>query len=292
MKFLKRKLLGALLVLAMPALLSAQIKFKIDYDAESERYAVSIVPEQTLEFPNNLTGSGQVSLKVPTGLFDLADFQNADPKFIWEMNSRTDSPTEALDYDYLSFGLNSTTTKDVTYIAGTPRVLFTFKNAQGCTGPVKLVENETEEFMAPNSQHVNIGNQLTVMGIGLSAYGGVVDGGVADCAPELEEETPFNPGSQLPTATTHNVLTVGDFTLFPNPTVDYINVSFDWTADRTDGELVVLDEAGKSLLVLPQALAQGENTLKVRVDHLAAGAYLLSLRGSDWSTAMGGFVKE
>ena len=289
MKFLKQKLLGGLLILATPALLSAQVKFKIDYNTDADRYAVSIVPEQTLTFPHNLTGTGQVSIKVPAGAFELAEYENANPAFLWEMNSQTDSPEEAMEYDYLSFGLISQGTDKVEYVKDQEMVLFTFRNGLGCQGAIELVDNATDVFMAPNSRNVNVGNQLAILGASMSSYGGIVGTGVAECDPPVVEvELPGSPTG----ITAHENKTVGDFTLFPNPTVDVVNVSFDWEAESESVDILVLDEAGKELLKLPHTLAAGDNTLKITVDHLPGGAYLLSLRGNGWSNAMGHFVKE
>ena len=289
MKFLKKRLLGGLLMLATPALLSAQVKFKIDYDMEADRYAVSIVPEQTYTFPNNLTGTGQVSIKVPAGAFELESFENTNPQFRWEMNSQTDSPEEAMDWDYLSFGLISQGTDKVDYTAGEAMQLFTFRNGLGCQGAIELVDNTTDVFMAPNSRHVNVGNQLAILGGGMSGYGGIVGSAVADCNPPVVNDEELNGTT---TVTEHKIKRVEAFTLFPNPTVDFVNVNFEWDNVLEEVEIVVLDEAGKALLTLAHPLVLGDNSMKLRVDHLPAGAYLLSLRGADWNDAMGHFVKE
>ena len=290
MKFLKRRLLGGLLALATPALLCAQTHFKIDYDTEIDRYAVSIIPAQTLSFPHNLTGTGQVSIKVPTAAFELADFENANPAFLWEMNSQTDSPEEAMDYDYLSFGLISQGTDKVEYVKDQEMVLFTFRNGLGCQGAIELVDNHKDVFMAPNSRNVNVGNQLAILGMPMSSYGGIVGTGIAECdAPVIDDEdVQLHPT----TVSEHKVKRVTAFTLFPNPTVDYVNVSFEWEAGQEAADIVVLDEAGKELMALPHGLQAGDNTLKIAVDHLPGGAYLLSLRGAGWNDAMGHFVKE
>lgn len=140
--------------------LSAKLTGQLSLLADSVTYQVAVVPDQTIGRPDNITNTGQITLKVSTGAFDVQDFNTITG--LWHFNTIIIQPSEAPEFDYIVFNLanqiiNPNYQKDI------PLPLFTFKNKYGCVGTIALVENFIDPFFPPNAQSVNIGNHLTLL---------------------------------------------------------------------------------------------------------------------------------
>ena len=251
----------------------AQVKFKLSYDFDTEKYTVSVVPQATYNEPQNITGTGQVTIKVPTNEFDVVEIENHLEGMPWEANSRNNSPTEAPEFDYISFALVMQGTAFPIYEEGVELVLFSFQNAFGCAGKIYLVDNQEDPFMPPNSQNANIGNTLTILGAGGDAYGGLITGGECDC----------NPSSVSSTA---EELGFNAFRVYPNPVVDVATVEITWDGENTDAYLQMVDATGKLVHVEPVNIGNGTNRTELAVGNYAAGSYFLYLAGEDWEKSL------
>ncbi|HMR45112.1 MAG TPA: hypothetical protein PKC40_14810, partial [Saprospiraceae bacterium] len=128
---------------------SAQVKFRIGIMPDKVTYQVFLRPDTTWAPPFNSTVSSQLSLRVPTGGFQANNV--ASNKGSWKKAVHVIAPSEAPDYDYLSFSL-SLPTNDISYSKGTEVLLFTFQNTGNCTGEIKFIDNQTDPFLPPNSQ--------------------------------------------------------------------------------------------------------------------------------------------
>ena len=73
-----------LVALSYNQMLSGQIFYQLDLLEDGETYQISIIPNEDWGFPNNLTSTGQVTIKVPTLEFEIADFESVQPQFTWE----------------------------------------------------------------------------------------------------------------------------------------------------------------------------------------------------------------
>lgn len=176
--------------------ISAQISFKLELLADDATYQMSMIPDTSYTFPNNLTSSGQVTIRAPHGLgdfrFETVDFMNSVQNTQWLQNTRVDAPEEAPNWDYISFGMISITDA-YEYQAGVEIPMFSFKNGGiACVDSIELVV-DSDPFFPPNSQNANIGNSLTVLGAGLvNAYTSNEGTGRALCTPtpqcEVESE--------------------------------------------------------------------------------------------------------
>ena len=148
--------------------LNSQVQGKLIQLADLETYQIAIIPNQTVTAPNNITNTGQITLKVSAGSFELADFKAING--LWQFNARINQPTEAPNFDYIIFNL-ATPLVNPNYQKNQDYLLFQFKNANGCLGSIELIENEIDEFWPPNSLQANIGNHLTIFGFGIqNAY--------------------------------------------------------------------------------------------------------------------------
>ena len=276
------KKLNLLLTLALFAVglttANAQVKFKLSYKIDTDQYTVSVMPEATYTSPQNITGTGQVTIKVPTNQFDPVDIENHMLGMYWEANSRNDSPTEAPDWDYISFGLNIQGVAFPDYEEGVELPLFSFTNAFGCTGEIYIVDNQNDPFFPPNSENANIGNTLTILGAGGDAYDGIIGNGKADCAAS-------------PTATEEEIA-LSSYRIFPNPAVDVANIEIEWEGQAEEAYLQVVDATGKKVMVEQVDLVRGENTKQLIVSPLAAGNYFVYLVGDDWDMSLDKITKQ
>lgn len=258
---------------------NAQVDFRISYNIETERYTVSVIPLSTYTEPQNITGTGQVTVKVPTNNFDPVDIESHLEGMFWEANSRNNSPNEAPDFDYISFGLsilNGIAYPE--YISGEEIPLFSFENAYGCTGKVFIMNNHTDEFMPPNSQSANVGNALTILGAGGDAYNDIAGSGECDCDALV--------------SSTAEELGLNEFTIYPNPASEITNVEINWEGESTEAYIQVVNAAGKMVQAEPVSVENGRNITELVVAQLPAGSYFVYLAAEDWKLSLDSFTKQ
>jgi hypothetical protein len=255
---------------------SAQVKFRLTYDKMADHYVVSMVSMETYKNPYNLTATAQITIKALTGKFNPVQVKGLYPGVDWEYNSRSSAPTEAPDFDYFSFALKNNGLLHMPYEKDKELPILTFKNEFGCTGPVQLVDNERDPFMAPNSQRVNIGNTIAILGYGIDAYGGLVDRGYVDCG---ESYTHSEPGK------------LNKFDLYPIPADKELFLAFNWGGERETVRVEIVDILGKVHHVKAIDFETGENTVPFDVSKLAAGSYFLKLVGESWEETLDKFQK-
>jgi hypothetical protein len=143
------------------------LEFKIQL-LDNGTYGVFVKPDHTIAPSSKTqTGSGQVTIVVPSD-FVYSNLKNVSGT--WIENARVDSPVEAADKSYVSFG----------FVVDNPRIklfpteetlLFTFAADEAFAGQVELFDNENDAFVTPNSYGSNPGNDLGVIDLG--AKGGM-----------------------------------------------------------------------------------------------------------------------
>lgn len=257
---------------------NAQVKFKLSLLEDGKTYQVSLIPEVTFQNPLNLTSTGQVTLKAPTRGLAIDQIFNSQEEVVWEQNSLTESPLEAPDFDYISFGLMTQGTKDIKYEAGVEVPLFAFTNFSTCRGEISLIDNLTDAFAPPNSKNVNVGNQLTVLGAQGDAYIGNTIEYKAPCGESL-------------TALENIELNKINLALFPNPSIDYLIANFDWDRKEEGAKLTILGMNGKMVMEQELVIQKGNNRTKIDVQKLVRGNYFLEITGADWKITSEQFVK-
>lgn len=159
------------ITILFPYILNAQLEGKITLLPDQQTYQVSVIAGADWNPPASITNSAQITLVVPAGGFYLINLQNVTGE--WTHNTTVRRPVENPASDYLSIAL-SAAIRDYNYVAGEEVILFTFQNFGICTGPVRLINNDTDPFIPPNSLDVNVGNQFAVLaaGPGVNAYTG------------------------------------------------------------------------------------------------------------------------
>ncbi len=158
-----------LIMLLNSSQIAGQLTGKLTYSPEEETYLISVIPNQTLLAPKNITNTGQITLKTTSGTFNITAINSITG--IWSKAATINSPIESPSFDYHVFILGTPITNPKIE-AGTPIPLFSFQNnKEDCNGSIELIENFSDAFWPPNSNDVNIGNQLTVLGFGFdNAY--------------------------------------------------------------------------------------------------------------------------
>jgi gliding motility-associated-like protein len=167
-----KKLLTPLFCLVFSVWSFAQISLKIELMPDNSTIQVSMIPDFTFSFPQNITTAGQVTVKVPHGFgdysFEVVDFASLTPDADWAFNNRLDAPPTAPSWDYLSFGLVSIGTQAYNYQAGVALPLFSFKNGAGaCADSIRLFDNLNDPLISPNAFGINLENTIVVLGGGL-----------------------------------------------------------------------------------------------------------------------------
>ncbi len=252
-----------------------QIWFKMDLMDDGETYQISLVSEVDWSLPNNLTSTGQVTIKVPTLEFEVAEFESVHPQLEWEYNSRVNAPSESLDIDYLSFGLRRAG-RSFEYEAGEEVPIIRFQNALGCSEAISLLDNVQDPLEVTTSRRANIGNQLTVVGARGNAYVGNRGGQVVKCQKVVKTKEAV----------------MEDFTLFPNPANNVINIKLDWTDKSQLGHFLIRDQAGRVVVHQQAEMQEGLNEMQFDISNLDGGMYHVELSNTkNESISLDKFVK-
>ncbi|MFK7983951.1 MAG: hypothetical protein AB8G86_28500 [Saprospiraceae bacterium] len=157
-------------------------------EAKKGLFTISLLPNQTIKTPFNTTATAQITLKVSTGSFQVANLENLIEGVEFTENGRSNAPTEAPKFDYIVFGLTSIGTRNITYTKDTKIPLFSFTNSGECTGaPIYLMDNFNDPFYLLNSQKANVSQQITVAQTGSDLSIICNDGqAISDCGEKLK----------------------------------------------------------------------------------------------------------
>ncbi len=272
-------LLTGILIFSITGL-SGQVQFKLDKLSDGETYQVSLVPMKTWASPMNITSTAQVTLKVPTNSFEISELVSVQPDVNWEYNSKSVSPDEAPQYDYLSIGLSSMGTKQLHYKKGVAVPLFTFKNGDICQGSIQLMSSN-DPFKTPNSKRANVGNSITVFGAKGEAFQRDFSSKVIPCNTEVPLQV-TKPAALVETKPS----------VYPNPAINQVFVEMQWQHVSTEGEMVILDMNGREVSKQTVNLQKGKNKMDLNVKNLPSGLFSIELRYQDQTMVLDRFVKQ
>ena len=167
--------------------MQAQVEGKITLADDNQTYLVSIIPQASYAFPQNITNNAQISFRAPTGSYIPESFMNVTG--FWTPSSVVTSPEESPESEYFSFILGAPLS-GLDYLAGEEILLFSFVNGNlDCQGGIAILNNENDPFLPPNSQDINVGNYFSILGAGIgNAYAGNVNEEAASCPEALSIE--------------------------------------------------------------------------------------------------------
>lgn len=271
--------------------LPAQVRFFLTFDAKSNIYTVSMMSERTWHSPQNLTATGQVTIKATTGQFFVKNVESHIDNTIWNTAGRVDEPTESPGYDYIFFRLKTPGLTEMPYRAFKPAKLFSFQLESNCATEVMLVNNFSDPFLPPNSRNVNIGNSLGTLGANGEAY----DGNISDLPLFCAYANPprdIEEGSNKPISENRaDPVLLENKKLYPNPVANELNVALNWKGTGGKKTILVYNSQGKLVHFFNQELYKGNNRFSLNINDLETGVYNFRLLDDQGSLTLGKVIK-
>ncbi len=127
-------------------------------------YTISLATDTTWLGFSATTSNAQVSIRVPTGGFSIANFTNKIGGVQFGPAGFSINPSEATGFDFFTFNLQATTIS-IPYIKGDTVELFSFENSGTCTGGEMYLIGD-EGVSDPGVANTNFESQITVAGWG------------------------------------------------------------------------------------------------------------------------------
>ncbi len=167
-----RATLTGLLTLLTIALLSAQsselnkcLQLSLKRLPDGKTWGVYLKTDNAVS-PSTRTsvGTGQVTIVAPVNFYYTKLISRAGT---WVENARVDSPAEAKNMSYISFGFLADEPR-VMLFEGEETLLFTFVCPSDFNGKINLFDNQNDPFTAPNSYNTNPGNDIGIIDFGRS----------------------------------------------------------------------------------------------------------------------------
>ncbi len=129
-------------------------------------FTIGMLPDTTWITPLNIVSSAQISIRIPTGGFQIENVQNAINGVIFEESGRLSSIVSGVTYDFISFSLATFGTTAIPFLNGSEVELFSFEINGACSPDSIHLVGEGSPFTFPNGEEDNIISQMTVAGWG------------------------------------------------------------------------------------------------------------------------------
>jgi hypothetical protein len=241
---------------------NAQVKFKISRKNDIKTYAVSMLPEQTLNGAKNTVGTAQITLRVRADkAFILNNLKSANQDADWQVGATLKSPDGAKDYEYYSINLKSFGSRAYAFADGKEIELFSFQNdGEQHDAVVELIDNENDAFIKKHGSEFNLRNHISVLGYGhKNAYSGniAVTLKPEDIAKKIRIQK-----------------------VYPNPASDKTTVVYENLLDGKEGDLFInIIDAGNSREVIRKKVTTGAGqfSIDLSVDELNEGSYFVNI---------------
>ena len=263
-----KKLLLGLLACGCLTKSTAQVSFQLSLMPDRKTYLVSMTPTQTWAYPKNITGTAQVTVRIPANVrFTAGRITSLQQGVKWLDNARVERPAADRSHDYVSFSLTSMATKAIPYQANVETPLFTFTNIQNdCVGKVELVDNADATTQNVVAEGFNVKNHISVLAMHGEAFAAVPQGSrVADCSTTTNAQD-LNNGLYVQT-------------VYPTPATDLVTI--EWTDSQVSKAqntvLIVTDVLGQEIInqkIDPLSIKGSVNKIELDVRPWASGVYL------------------
>jgi hypothetical protein len=264
----KLTIFSALLGLSMYA--NAQVKLQLSLLPDEKTYLVSMIPDKTLTYPMNITGTAQVTIKYPAiNRFFATNIKSLISNVKWEDNAYMADLKTAKGFNFVSFGLRSQGTTAITYEIGKEIPLFTFTNHYGCAGEVALVDNKAENLTGKEAQTYNIGNHWTVLASPNEAYVG-----------NLQATVNCNRNMVNMRADKESLFSA--LTAYPVPVSDELTIRTTTNLNDIDkiDQVTIFNALGQEVFSQKVKIQKGEHEIKLNVSQLEAGLYMFQFNGA------------
>ena len=262
-----KKLLLGLLACGCLTKSTAQVSFQLSLMPDRKTYLVSMTPAQTWAYPKNITGTAQVTVRIPANArFTAGRITSLQQGVKWLDNARVERPAADRMHDYVSFSLTSMATKAIPYQANVETPLFTFTNIQNdCVGKVELVDNADATTQNVVAEGFNVKNHISVLAMHGEAFAGAQGSRVADCSATTNAQD-LNNGLYVQT-------------VYPTPATDLVTI--EWTDSQASKAqntvLIVTDVLGQEMVnqkIDPLSIKASTNKIELDVRSWASGVYL------------------
>ena len=276
----------------------AQLKFTVKAMPDADTYGVYLKPcGDITPSSNTITGTGQATVVLPKGN-NLINFKTYAG--VWVESGDISGPEESPNNNYFSYGFLADSPQ-IVIEASKETLLFTFEVDGTATGAPKMLDNDTDPFASfPNSVNSNPGNEMSMLDFGVSPVGYYYYSGnytiddPASCQTVIDttqtEPTdttltePTDTTLTEPTDTTSNTggtttptleESIGNemFTLAPNPTSHWVNVTFSTIVNYSEGTVRLWTVHG---IVIGEMVRNGQGKMTLNVGALPNGIYYIS----------------
>ncbi len=255
-----KKFWFSLLLLCFAGNLFGQVKFNLSFQAETQTYTVSVMPETTFAEPKNMLGSAQIVLRAKYSENFTPIISSLVEGLVWADNAYIDFPSDAPEFVYVCVALVNAPTKKIPLTAGKQVDLFSFKNAGGtCPGLIELVANEDPQVQTVRAANFNVTQHFGVLGARGNAYAGIVNG-MAECT--------------VSGAADANNKMIDEVQIAPIPADMRVTVS--WLNQMDLGqrmEMVITDSKSGEVYREKMSGSKGVNSVNVDVSSWKSGVY-------------------
>jgi len=247
-------------------LVNAQIQFRLSHKPNSKTYVVSLIPEKTFNFPDNIVSTAQFTIKVETNRdFMLGNFKElvADEKMM--NNGVIKSPELSPKYDYYSYGLQTMGSSNYALTKGKEVELFSFDNLGNDEPMVALIDNDDIMVKSIKKTHINLGNQISLLGVG----GGISNAYTGNFHAEMPNDENLA-----------NLFSIEN--VFPNPATDKVSVV--WVNNHVanpEGLALLVIDSNTGIITKTENILNaplGKNNIPLNVSQLKEGTYLFKLQ--------------
>lgn len=291
MKFLKHGVaLLSLLVSGMGAFAQSAsplgVHYMVDYDAAQQTYTAWVVPQYST--PNRYNSdseekgaTAQVTIKVPKG-FKLTSLE--DIRGNWDKTpGRIGSETPLLkaganeQFAYYVIGKQAAETNYGVFKEGEPVALFRFKGTGtkpedvtvlDTSDPFVEIANKSMSLNVSNSFYSRSGQQPSVSVRPLEQFAQPIT--LPKVLAQLAKKLQASIGSM-----TNELEEAAGLITYPNPAINDVNVKYFSQSDGGKVHIELIDPSGIVRYEAYETAKQGINTLKINVEKLSSGSYLI-----------------
>ena len=257
------------------------LDLEIIWLAEYDRWGVFVRPNDDFEPPAyTIAYSGRVTIVAPLGFTYTQLTSNAGGK--WSPGAVYFNPPEAPGRQFMTFDLKPSTNQlNLDFLDST--MLFSFVKSGNCPDSLYLMNDYVPYPLLPN--------EFTGKGFG---FGFGPDADFQTCKTINRESWNCNPppdqaaGKSAP-ASYRTVKNNEWFIYSPNPTRDWLNVTFQKDMEQEKADLKVLNLQGQ---LVRQVRTADNGSLRLQLDNLTPGLYFLVLESRGKVLQREKFVKQ
>jgi len=257
-----KKSISVISALLLTTLLSAQVKFNLNYNPDTEVYTVSAIPEASWNAPLNMVSAAQVVLRVDSDKAFIPGITSLVNGLIWADNAYIENPDAAPGYTFVCISLVNGPTNKIKLETDQEIPLFSFVNAgNSCAGKVVLIPNNDPMIQAVRALGFNVTQYFPVLGAHGNAFSGFANSEV-DCTPA--------------SGITENFNVLSEVMISPVPADRGVNVQWN-QVEELHGlqQMVICDAKGVEVYREKVNAGMGAHTIELNVENWQAGMYRL-----------------